>query len=595
MSERELPTPWQDAAEADVAAAVCVRAQQIEKDHATRFEAIRAAYCLYGDASQIARRRQVLRRRRNVIPEAIDALASELVQQPVRVMPVATAAMWDQRQKARWWGWYADASFTRLRVSYLAHQVARDALIAGIGAVVIVDTGGGPRPERVHPMDLLIDDAGCMDAEPLELIVRRRVSRFRLARDYPHLKKEILRAPVAKRALGRDALEVYEAWFDGTRHVVAVRGVKTALLDEKWEGRPPWAYTRLVPPTAGFVGESLVLRAAPLQVERNKLDARAQAEMHYNRARLFVLAGALNKLHLDNVPGHFVETKVPPQQAVHAVNMASVHQEVWARIVYLDDAIYRACQANELFAAGEKPAGIVSGKALITYREIRGRRHLPMIRELEDFHRILVEELIRGELRAHDADEAHKVVVRVSGVLMDLSVDKMRIDLESIQVQILPASALPLEPSGRIELLQGLVADQIITSEEFFALSAVPDFEKGRLRATAPAELIEAQLDRMLDDGEMRAPYKYMDLQLALRTGVRVLQRAELDGAPAERLALLREWLDQVGAELEALERRKAELAAAAAAPPIPPTPGGAPPPMPPPGGGGEPAMPLAA
>jgi hypothetical protein len=50
--------------------------------------------------------------------------------------------------------------------------MARDAIIAGIGAFVIVDTEDGPRPERVHPRNLLVDDAGCIDVEPPELVIQ---------------------------------------------------------------------------------------------------------------------------------------------------------------------------------------------------------------------------------------------------------------------------------------------------------------------------------------------------------------------------------------------------------------------------------------
>lgn len=587
----DLRDSWQDVEHDVVADALCARAREIETDLAGRYTAVRRAYCLYGDAAQLGVKRRPggFQLCRNVIPEAIDALAAQLVQGPIRAQIVGTALDWELREKAKWWTWYSDAAFLRHRMSYLAHQVGRDALIAGLGLVVVVDTDKGPRPERIHPMDALIDDAGCIESEPPELVIKRRVSRHRLAKQYPDFADEILSAPRMPEALGKEVLEVYEGWFEDRRHVIAVRGVREAILDdEDWEGRPPWAYVRLVPPTSGFWGESLVLRAGPLQIECNKIEGRIRDEMHFNRNRLFIQAGAVNTKHLDNEAGGFVECKVPPATAVQPVAMASVNTEFWKRLDDLYKAIFVACQANQLFAAGEHPANLQSGKAMIVHREIQSRRHLPMLRELDDFYRLTTEELIRGELRAHKANKTHRVIVRVSGVLKDLAVAQMKIDLESIQVQVMLSSELPLEPSGRIELLAELAKDNLLTPEGFHAASNIPDFERARLQATAPTELIEAQLDRMLDDGKFRAPYKYMDLALAMRTGVRVLQRAELDGAPADRLNLLRKWIDRVAGYLDEL---KAASAPPPAAPPMPPMPPDGMPPSPPapPDGGGLP------
>ena len=490
-----------------------------------------------------------------------------------------------------------------MRHRLAAHQygLVRDAIIAGVGFGVAVDTPKGPVPERLHPRDVLLDDGQCLDQEPPELLIRRRVSRWRLMQMYPDRADDLRKAPRgALNKTTKDVLEVFTGWWnagedESGRIVVACPGVELPLVDDEWQGRAPWWYLRIIPPIEGFVGESLVLRAASLQDEHDRISSRVSDGIGLAVPRLFVQEGALNVKSLDDELGAVVPTVGPPAAVVlqHVPQAAS--PELYARLGELRRDIFRTLQANEMFASGDIPGGLESGKSIRNYREIRNRRHLPAQREIEWAAEQIMRELIRGEKRA-SANGTHKVTISLSGVMRQIPLSDMLVDEDQIQVQARAASALPLEVAERIERLQELVRDEVITVEDFYTMSSdVIDFEAARRRVCAASEHIEAELDAILRDGEARQPEKYIDQVKARKIGLAMLQRAQLDGAPEDRLALLRQWLDELVARTE--EAAPPPLPGAGPPGPLPgplpgPGPGMPPGPPPPPPGMPPPGMP---
>lgn len=590
--KRGREVPWWKAPAHEVARRVCQRAEEIQTDHGPWYKRCEAAYCLYGDAGGLTpHRRAVYRQKRNVIAEAIDSLASELTQRPTRVTITTTDADFMVRERAKRWTWYADALAIKERLGRLEHRMTRDALIAGFAAGVIVDGLKGPRPERIHPHDALLDDGGCVDVEPPEFGIKRRLGRHTAARLWPDHADAILDAPPVADAWGRDVVLVYEMWMADERHVIALAaapGKEPALLDEEWEGRAPWFWLNLIPATSGFRGESLVLRMAPLQAERNALSGRIQAGERSAAVRLVARKGAFQTGHLENEQGTVLWVNGDPSTAVMPLVTPAVHPEVYQRENYLTAAIFDAGQANELFAQGEKPPGLSSGKALMQYKEIRSRRHQPMLDEIGLMRVAMTEEQLRAEVRWHERDPSHRVLIRASGTMTELPVAEIAVDLESLQVRAQPSSMLPIETMGLIELLQGLVQDGLLDMEGFYTHLPTGDFDAVRERVTAPERAILADLDAMLWDGQYRAPEPYYDHARALRIGRDKLQQAKNDGAPEDRLKLLRVWLDRVAFELSKNAPRPAmplplpsqmapDVAAVDPGPLSPPPPNGAP------------------
>ena len=606
-------TMWWEADDDDIAAQLVSRADDIRANHLQRYRRTEEHYCLYGDAYGFAYEDLPLYRTfRNVAAEAIDAKVAELNQDPVRIVVTLRGEAWHVREQTRYWSWYTDAAFAKHNIPKLQLQCTRDASIAGIGQIVVVDEEDGPRLERVHPLDLFVDDAGCVDIEPPELVIRRRVSRHWLARRAKRagkdkLAQDILDSPASEGSHGRDVVDVFEGWYEGFeddpgKHVQAARGVDEALLVEDWDGRPPWAYVQIHEPTQGLWGESDMSRAAPIQIERNKLSDRIRDGLHWVVPQLYVQQGTVVDSSITNEPGSPVETTVPPAQAVQPIVMPGMGEDVYARERVLDEDIYSAVQASKDFASGDVPARLSSGRALRIHRAINNRRIGPALRNIGAFIERVMLELARGEVRAKERNPSHKVLVNVSGVNKELAASTLELDVNTIQIRAEAASSLGLDPASEFDDLQDMFANGLITKDELWQHAKTPDAEKIRRMAVSHIDMIEAEIDSILYEGELRPPPTYINAPKALEMGTKALMRARIDKAPADRLTMLRVWIGLIAQQLQPpAPPPKAmapppgpEMGMPGELPPeLPPDPAGAPEgmPMPPPVAGPPPGM----
>ena len=135
-------------------------------------------------------------------------------------------------------------------------------------------------------------------------------------------------------------------------------------------------------------------------------------------------------------------------------------------------------------------------------------------------------------------------------------------------MQCAPVGYLEGTPAGKIAAIRELAQ----VSPEFASMSIhlldIPDLDKIRSLINAPLDIVDKFIERILKDGEFRAPDPMMNLDLARQRATLALLRAEVDNTPTDRVELLRRWIVQVD-DLQAL---------AEAPPPMPPGAEGLPP-----------------
>lgn len=608
---------WWDEEEARRADAVCRRVSTLRGIHAARYNQVREGYCVLGEGEGLGERRvSITEMRRNRCAEAVDSVVSELCQERPRVLPETTAADFFVRQKAEMQEWYYDAKFESENLLRHQRQLCKDNYGGGLGPLFIVEDSDGVHVEREHPYNVLLDDGGCIGTEPIEVLRERRVSRHVLIRKYGTekdgmtkkererallLRDALKNAPADSKAAGRDVLIVVEAWCEGERHVVAVKGQQAgfALVDEEWPDPVPWAPLILMDASSGWWPNALILRAAPMQGERNCLDEFRQREMECNRTRWIWEQNAIVGSHLDDVPGGYVVSSRPPQSVVNVVSAPAVPQDVNARIREIDAEIFDALLANEMFASGEKPAGLNSGKAQLVYRDSRSRRLRPYTEAITAWHKRVAEELMRAEKRMSARGNGHKVVVRLSGKLQEVPFENLDAGENAMQLGVAPVSALTGSTAFQIELISDAYDRGAITTEQYLSNIPIPNLAQEARLATAQFRLVDMQLDTILRDGVMVSPDRSQPLAYSLRRSLEKEAQAIEDGAPAERIKLIRLYRGQVKAAQRAIQAGLPDIdEPAAPLQPMPPPGGGVPmppdglppvppgPPGPPPGGG---------
>lgn len=604
-----------------------------EADEATldRQQEILDNYALYGVRGAAiahhiheADERNLSRITENVVASAIDSWVAQCTQSKSRTMFLTVGGTWGDQRAARNLTAHCDEKNRELGTRAIMEAALRDAGICGFG--IIHPWADLHREkvacERIHPLNLIIDDVSCVDTPPRSIFLRRYIDRRYLAQMYPTQADaiETVKGPDARFAITAntraDVVEVIEAWHlpsesnaatggeDANRaetdgcHVVCIEG---ALLHREPYTREtfPFVFIAALSSPRGFWGLSLVTRMGPLQYELNKLSRREQeSDQLISVPRVYARKGDICGGKFVNGIGHIVWTKsgnppvfsTPP--AVNPRNVERRHE--------LRQSIFRVGGISEDFAASQKPAGLDSGRAQLVYLDTQTKRHVVAARAYEDARVALDREIVQCErelARLYEGrGESYAVEFKSYGKLVRVPWQDIAIDEDRLRIQTFPASALPTDPAARLQMLEQLLQSGRIDDEMFWSLADLPDFEGARDLATAPHQWIMWRMDELLTKGASAlpasAPTPYMDYQRAIKLIVHQLHAAEMNEAPEAGLKALRTWLVQVQAKAqEAMPEPEPPpmppmippgAEAGAVPPPAPPAPGGPIPPMPP-------------
>lgn len=567
-----------------------------------RQDAILAAFCMYGDSSALSGMSEAFERNddgeitRNVLATATDTILSEVTQTRPRPMFVTIGGTWFDQQRARKLTHFCDALFSANDVHDLAEQATRDALITGLGILrpyICPITKKRVRIERIFPGHFLVDDRGAVSVVPRCYYVRHLVDRWHLAEIYPE-HREVIEQDQGVDAMAwyadvhrsRDVVEVIEAIHlpsradksDG-RQVLVIKDA--VLFDEPYEhDDPPFAFVRAIKPVSQFWGASLLMRAAPTQAELNKLLVRIQEAQHLLSVPLIFLPRqcGVTKAHLTNGIGNCIDFDGPTPPVFYTPT--AMGPEVYQYAEVLESKIYQQFMVSELSAKSVIPRGMgdASGRALQVYNDVQSRRFIGLERGFEGLHTTLALLVVRLEKQIANDHPDHEVAYADGGRTDLIKWSEIEIDDDRYRCDVFPASAFPRNPAAKIQMLQGMLSDGTIDLQAFYELALdVPDLEAIRNRIVAPIELIHKRLAEILYNGHYLAPEPYMDLKLALKEAALIAQRAEIEGAPEERLEDVRLFM----ADCKALMKQLAAEEAASAPPGMPPMPPG----MPPPGG----------
>jgi len=562
---------WWKKNKEDLVEAIFAEVFRIDRNTIDRQQLVLEAAALYGELGPwpqyygITRLLPSSRRiSHNVIANAVDTLVSEVTQSVPRPMAVTIGGSFDERQRAKKNNRYFEAKFDECYVHNLARQAVRDSILSGLGYLrpyrenPAEPENDSVKIERIHPALILLDDRNCIDVKPRQIYIRRFIDRSYLMEIFPKKKQEIENAaPPTHRFFfsfdtEADVVEVVEAYSlasvsgrnDG-RHVGAINTDDGILWDVPYpRTRFPGAFITPVSPQTGFWADPLVRRAAPAQYELNKLLRRVQESMHLHAVpRVFIQrqSGVIES-HMQNDIGIIVQYdgNIPPI----FLTPASMSSDVYNHILQLEMWIYKELGVSEFSATSRKPPGIESGAALRSLSDVQSRRFINLQRAFEQLVVDLAEEIIYLEDQIAEDYPEHEVVVGGKRGSSSTKWKDISLSMDKMRVRVFPASSLPTQPAGKLQALEDMVRNQVITPEIFFQLADMPDFEGIRDLQMAPRELLEEQFENMLAGGEFLPPEPYMDLTMGRQLAAIMLQRAELDGATDENLDKLRDWIE---------------------------------------------------
>lgn len=543
----------------------------------------------------------------NIVRAVVNAVHSKIIQSKPRPTFLTIGQGAKARNKAKRTQAYVDGCNYHADTYDIGAEVLLNALILGSGcAAVYRDADGRPAVENVFLAEMRRDNGAYRQRNPRNEYRVRAVDRQGLIDEYcnsdDEAENERIRALIHGSGRASKDLRVYgdddcdqvtviDAYRrpstkdagDG-RHILAIEG--GTIIDEEWKTKPPFVWAHWQQRPQGFLGMGIAEQLKSLQTEINLILLRMQEQMVYGGPRVLLERGsAINPDELQAEIYGTIEYSGQPPQIVQFPYLSPENIQI---LELLYQKAFDDVGVSQLAARSEKPAGLNSGRALLTFSDLESAKFVAFGQEYERWVRDVSEQFLWLAINDDDMDDEQKKRPVYAATkkyrqryLEPVTKADIVSSLDETRCQVFPTSALAQSPSAKLDQVGEMSDRGWLQKEEAVSLLDFPDLENAGALMSSPVEYLDMCCDRMLEDGEPLSPEPWiMGAEAKLRVSQH-LQLAQLRGDPEERWQLLANYLNAITRR----EDQDAAKKAAAAAPPPGAAPPGAPPmPMPMPG-----------
>jgi hypothetical protein len=269
--------------------------------------------------------------------------------------------------------------------------------------------------------------------------------------------------------------------------------------------------------------------------------------------KIFVEASSkIVSAHLNNKIGGIIKyAGQPPTPG----QLGTIPGELFSHLDRLYTKAYEVIGVSQLAATSAKPAGLNSGKALRIYNDIESERFMSVGMRYEAAFLDAANQFIKLAKEINESEDEGLTVKLAGDKFMEtIRWDEVDMDEDKYIMRLFPTSALSSTPAGRLQEVQELLQAGFISREDGVKLLNFPDLEGFYNMENAGLEDIERQIEMMVDKGDYETPEPYQNLEL----GVKKMQQAYLmyrsQGAPEDRLELLRRWMSDADALMKQAE-----------------------------------------
>lgn len=536
-------------------------------------------------AAPVPSHRSEERLRANVIKPVVNTAAALIAG---RNRPKATLLTnggdWSQKRRAKKADRFIEGAFHDSSVNAKMPIAFRDAALFGTGVVKFAAVHSKIVCERVLPCEMLVDPIDGMYEQPRCVyqvkIVDRRVLLEQFGKNSPAKRKAILDSSLAKDrensscSTTAEPVRVIEAWHlpsgpeaDDGRHAIVIDGC--TLLYEDWKrDRFPFVFIRWEHRVLGFWGVGLVEDLKPIQLDVNITLRRIKECLHLMAVpRIFVQqsAKAIKSLITNEVGAIIPYAGTQPPTFL---TPPAVPPELFAHLRWLISQAFEQAGVSAMSATSQKPAGLNSGEAIRQYNDLGSERFAVVSREYEQAHleaaRIVMD--LAAELAANEED-GYAATYVTRRTAQKISWKDVEMDQDSYTLQVQPTSALPRDVAGRTATINEWVAAGYIDPQRAKRLLDFPDLDSDSDLEYAGQEIADMKLERILDHEDIAEAYygpaPHDDLAYARIRAQQTLNKESMEGAPEERLEMLRQFID----DCQHLLTEAAKATAPAAAP----------------------------
>lgn len=537
----------------------------------------------------------------NVIEVVIETACSFIATENVRVQYQTSGGTWGEQRLGDQLSRFVDARFSQLGVDRKDEIAFKLAAIFGDGWLhpwlCPVGDSFEVRVDVVYPWEMWFDDDDSKYCSPSVVYMTRDVPRSWLQETFPKAQQvagaadlmsmdvDILRRSTVDPVTMITAIHLpsHAQASDGRIVRATSAGV---LTDDRWTHTSlPLPSCRWIQLPTGVRGKGVSEQLLGLQVEINKILRKVSRHMDLASSHVAIEKGSkVAKSLLTNREFSMIEYT---GRAPVFFTVASISPEYFMQLDRLFSRAFEISGLSQLFASGTMPGNLRSGRAQIIHRDTQSRRFRKVQQDYEWMHVDLADWIIR---LSKDASEATGQDVAVLSYSQDGSVSE-RIALSDVMIESdariarpYPIGFLPQTPEGQMSAIAELadVAPEM-RQELLLQLGRYPDLRAAVDTATSGIRLIRKIVDSILydpipvdDDGEPAPQYllippdAMIDIMQAMRYARAAYQQAMIEGAPEERLDLLRQYMAMCEDEIRRAEKEAAQVQAQAAAQALP-------------------------
>jgi hypothetical protein len=567
------------------------------RDQATTREGMLRAARMYGSlpmmglSPRLYRQRTMSRGRRlalNIVKSVVNTYVAMVTKDRPKVSFVTSGGEYELQQRAKRLERFVDGTCYDQGLHIQAYQCVRDSALFTFGIVKFFKDVTDPKKprvgiERTLPWEWLFDEQEAADGKPQNGYHVKFMDKRSLAASYPDLAGDILANAnggafddIGESFDQVNTVEwcvVVETWHlppnadTPGRHVIACVGVDKPLVDEEWTWhRFPAEILYRERPIQGIHGESLADELAPIQVELSRLLMSIQRAQMYAVGHWVVEQNSeINTNQIDDVQASIIRYR-GTAPTFHAPQ--TVANDVYGHLDRLWGRGFEVVGVPQMNAAGQKPAGIDSGKGLLVYAEVTSTRFKPCYAEYQDWYMRVAQQIIH--LAAEIAEDHPDFAVKAGGKTMDaVKWGDVHLREEEYVLQMYPTNKLADDPAARLSQVQTMINSGMIPDMRTGRrLLDMPDMDAYASAEDASYDNVQEAMTRILEKCESFPAEPHMGVEgltEALRIAQQTFLKARLQtmSKKSEKLTLLTEWMDNCAELLK--------QAIAAQTPPPPP------------------------
>ena len=523
---------------------------------------------LHGYA-KVSSHRKSHRVQMNICQSMVDTVTSKVTMTYPKVQFLTDGGSFGEQQKAKRLTKFCSGMFYKTRLYEVAPLVFRDAAVMGMGVMKIHGNEDGLHCERVFPNEVFIDEVEAINGEPRQFFQRKYVNAEVLKRLFPNSAAKIDDAPrVESQSHSRntsDMVECIEGWHlpsgpgaDDGLHAIVVDGCD--LYTEQWTRGVPFVFLRWTPRLLGFFAEGLCSQLTGLQVELNWICRAVSESMKKATPKVFLQSGTqVSRGTITNEMWGIVEyTGQPPTFYVPQ----TVAPEVMQHMDRIFSRAYEIAGVSTLESQAKNPTGLESGVALREYASQASTRFASVQRQYEQMFLDAADHMIEVTRELFEAGVDLEMIHAGDKDIQKIKWSKIDLTKDCYVMKKFPSNLLPDTPAGKLQSVVEMSQAGLIDPIQSMMLLDYPDTEALTQLATANYQDIMYVIDQMLEHGKFIPPESYQDLQLAIKMVNTAYLRAKGQGAPPDRLDLLRRYLETTVAmiqQAQAEEEAKAQ------------------------------------